>query len=385
MAIGSTWFTNANQYSIFQSTLERSQLIVKQAQATRMEADLAALDEKYDGKKAAGIEDEINKIYDQKTDISNYLSNVELGLKRMNDVRTQLLMAKDAITTGSGPAFDLAVNSINQWIGRQSSDPDSLIANNGSNSGSWSKDVTVLSGAGITVSVSHQFMGSDYAVVFEDGSVSRPEKGGATFSGGLLSGVKLADVTLSAADDGTYSLVNPNTGETETVEIRRGGLGVLNAWGYGNLKKPDDGFDPSVPLTIDPGDPDPAATTAAYNENMTRYQNRTRAQADINTAFKKLAQMERDLNSYEAGLSGIVNGLGDKTEQLTDEYTKVSEEELNAKQAERRAIESRFKIATNALALTNETTATFIYQMFMASPTYEKKDLTSVLLGAVGA
>lgn len=385
MAIGSTWFTNADQYSIFQSTLERSQLIVKQAQAKRMEADVAALNEKYDGKEAAGIEDEINKIYDQKTGISNYLSNVELGLQRMDDVRTQLLMAKDAIATGSGPAFDLAVNSINQWIGRQSSDPDSLIANNGNNSGSWSKDVTVLSGAGMTVSVSHQFMGSDYALVFEDGSVSRPEKGVAAFSGGLLSGVKMADVTLSAADDGTYSLVNPNTGETETVEIRRGGLGVLNAWGYGNLEKPDDGFDPSVPLTIDPGDPDPAATTAAYDENMTRYQNRTRAQADINAAFKKLAQMERDLNSYEAGLSGIVNGLGDKAEQLTDEYTKVSEEELSAKQAERRAIESRFNIATNALALTNETTATFIYQMFMASPTYEKQDLTSVLLGAVGA
>lgn len=383
MAIGSTWFTNTDQYNLFKSNAERALLIVKQAQATRMEADIAALNEKYDGKKAAAIEEEINGLYAQKGDVATYLTGVETGVKRLDDVRTQLLAAQDAIAKGSGSAFDLAINSMNLWIGRQVNNTDSVIANNGNNSGYWAADTQVLSGGGMSVAVSHQFMGSDYALVFSDGSVSRPERDGNTMTGGLLDGTNMSELTLSVDDSGNYSLVNPKTGLTEPVEVRRGGLGVLNAWGYGDLTRPDDGFDPTVPLVIDPADPDPAATTAAYNENMTRYKNRERANADITTAFKKLAQIERNLNSYEAGLSGIVNALDSKSERLTDEYQKISEEELTAKQAERRAIETKFNIATNSLALASESMSTMIYQMFNNSATTTKKTLTDVLLGSV--
>jgi|GEM_PF-4644893 hypothetical protein len=492
-----SWFNTIDQYKIFQASLERSQLIVKMAQAKRMESDIAALNEKYDGKKAAGIEDQINKIADQKFSVTNYLNNVNTGLKRIDDIRTQLLMAKDAIAKGSNSAFDLAVNSINVWIGRQQDDPDSIIANNTNGRGGWAKDVTVVSGGGMSINLTHEFMGSDYAVVLPDGQVLRPDKAGTKLTGIGNGGVAFSDLsmdrvanmtdasgiafqgTLSVADvaslkdgdgtiltdadgnpiegrlktengvttltangkaysvtygsDGEVTLTDPDDGTntfqgfvsvtsvaslqgaggtvvtdggnaiqgtlrtvggqttltagngktyvlsysdqvrvTSTVAdadgtittntydgtLKKGGLGVLHSWSYGNFK--------------DDADPD-AATTA-----------RQAAAQDIDTAIRKLAQIERNLNIYEAGLSGISNGLDGKSSLLSTEYKKVSEEELNAKQAERRAIETRFNIATNAMALSNETTATFVYQMFVKSPTTEKETLTDILLGLAG-
>jgi hypothetical protein len=375
MAIGSTWFTNTDQYNIFKASLDRSLLISKQAQALRMEADIAKLNEKYDGKKAAGLEDDINKIADQKFDISNYLSNVQQGQKRTDDVRTQLLLAKDAIAKGSGEAFDVAINSLNSWIGRQSSDPDSVIANNGTNQGSWAKNVTVVSGAGMSVNLTHQFMGTDYVVTLDNGKVLRPDDGGKAFSGGPnMSDLEL--VSADSSDPNQVTFKNNVTGEVFNGTISRGGLGVLNAWGYGDISKPDADFDPS---TYDPTAPDPDGSAAA---NMAKYQNRARATGDIDAAMRKLAQIERNLNSYEAGLSGISNGLDGKASQLADEYNKVTQEDLSNKQAERRAIETRFQVATNAMALSNETTATYVYQMFMTSATTEKKSLSDILLSA---
>lgn len=430
MAINN-WFTNESQYSVFKSSLERSTLTFKMAQAQRMEKDLAALNAKYDGKKAGRIEDEINKIGDQKYDVTNYLSSVESGIKRLDDIRNQLLMAKNALTLGSNEAFDLAVNTINTWIGRQIDNPTSVIANNGNGQGGWAKDVKVVEAAGQSVELTHQFMGSDFVIVQGDGSVLRPSKDGTKLTGipggdvlyknlSMTRGASLTDsngvatqgfLKVSAAD-GTATLTdaggtaltdgsgNPLQGTVKTTSgvttlttgtgnvytlaysdqvtvtattidaggnpstasfsgtLKEGGIGLLPSWSYGKFKDVDN--------------PDAAASA------------RKAAEIDIDAAIRNLAKIERTLNQYQAGLSGITKGLDGKASALSDEYKKVSTEELDAKQAERRAIEQRFKIATNAMALSNETTATLVYQMFIKKPTYEKQSLTDALLGAVG-
>lgn len=423
---GSGSLSPTGQFSVFKSSLERSRLVVKMAQAKRMEADLAALNEKYDGKKAAGIEDQINGIANRKFDVSNYLTNVETGLKRVDDIRTQLLMAKDAISKGSNDAFNLAINTVNLWVGRQADDPDSLIANNNNGRGAWRQDITVVDDGSASVEMAHQFMGTDYTILLNDGSVLRPNKDGTQLTGIGNGGVPFANLAMTrganltdangnsfsgfvkvSASDGSATLVdaggtalldgdgNPiqgtlattggvttltdsngkaytlaysdqvvvtqNDGGTTTNytgTLKQGGLGLMHAWTYGNFKND--------------ADPDAAATA------------RQAASMDIDTAIRKLAQIERTLNIYQAGLSGISNDLDGKSSALADEYKKVSDEELTAKQAERRAIETRFQVATNAMSLSNETTATFVYQMFVNSPTYEKKSLTDVLLGSAG-
>ncbi|MGE5475868.1 MAG: hypothetical protein ACM3Q1_04380 [Bacteroidales bacterium] len=427
----SNWFTNESQYSVFKSSLERSTLTFKMAQAQRMEKELAALNQKYDGKKAARIEDQINKIGDQKFDITNYLSSVETGIKRIDDIRNQLLMAKDALSKRSNEAFDLAVSTINTWVGRQIDNPTSVIANNGNGQGGWAKDVKVVEAVGQSVELTHQFMGSDYVIVQNDGSVLRPDKTGAKLTGvpggdvlyknlsmsrgasltdssgvatqGFLkvsaadgsatlvdgSGNPLTDgsgnalqgtlktasgvTTLTTGTGGVYTLAYSNqvtvsatttdgNGVTSTATysgtLKEGGIGLLPSWTYGKFK--------------DDADPDAAASA------------RKAAEIDIDTAIRSLAKIERTLNQYDAGLLGITNGLDGRASSLADEYKKVSTEELDAKQAERRAIEQRFKIATNAMALSNETTATLVYQMFIKKPNYEKQSLGDVLLGAVG-
>lgn len=433
---GSDWFTNADNYTIFKASLDNSANMFKLAMAKRMQTELAALNDKYDGQKAAGLEDQINSIAEQKYDVSDYLSNVETGLKRIDDVRTELLMAKDAIGRGSNSAFDLAINSINLWIGRQSDNPNSLIANNGNGRGNWSESVSIVSGAGMSVTLSHEFMGSDFAILLPDGRSLRPNKDGDALGSNGIADIPMSDLTMSRGalltdasgnvTQGTFKVTestdadgkvtktgtmtdadgNTITGTVATVAgktvltdadgktytqsysdqvtvtavtrdadgnvvvdgdgnpvttsysgtLKTGGLGVLNSSAYGSFKDEDN----------------PDAATA-----------RQAASADIDTAIRRLAQMERDLNSYQAGLSGIVNGLDGKASTLADEYNKVANEELDAKQAEQRAIETRYQVATNAMVLSNETTSTMVYQMFYNQPSTEQPSLTDVLLSAV--
>lgn len=389
--------------SYFDSTLENSRLIVKQAMAKRMEKELADLNEKYDGKKAGALEEQINALADQKQNIADYLSSVETAQKRMDSVRTALLSARDAVTKGSTSAFDLYVNSINSWIGNQGDDPKSLIANNGSGNGQWRSDTTFVSGAGQTVQLTHQFAGNDYDLIMDDGSVLQPDskgvaligKGETKFSdlslshlatlkagdGSTISGTILqangqttftdengktytgTGSTLTDTDGNSYALTTGDRvrityadGRTADGTLKTGGLGMVHSWGYGDFNSSD----PTAKA---------AAQQAAYKA--------------IDAAIRKLGSIESNLYTEQAGLQGIGGGIDGKSAMLSDEYDKVANEELTAKQAERRAIETRFQMATNSMALANQTASALITQMFNTSATYEAPDLTDIMLSQV--
>lgn len=396
-------FSAVYSSDIFKSNLDLAQNTVKRSMAVRLQKDMAALDAKYDGSQEAGIESQINALSDQQNNVANYLSNVESSVKSLNNLRTALLQAKDAIAKGSNDGFDVFMSTINQYVSGQSGDATSVTNNNGNGRGSWRNDVTVLSGGGLTVMMQHQFIGTDYVIQGDDGSYLRPDMSGRKLSGHGT--VAFADLTMDhlatlTAGDGstltgaittangqvsvtangktytgtgdqvtddqgnTYTVttsdkvrVNYPDGSTVTGTIQRGGLGLLNSFAYGDFN-----------------DPDPDKRAAAVQA----------ANKDVDAAFRKLAQLERTLNQYDAGLSGIQNSLNGQSAQLSDQYKTVSEENLSAKQAEQKAIQSRYDIATNSMALSNETTSTFIYQMFSSPWAVTKQSMTDILTSAAG-
>lgn len=347
-----SWFNNDSQFNIFQSSLERSLLIVKYSMSKRMEASLADLNKKYDGQKGASLEADVNKLGDTSFEVADYLTRVDAGLRRMNDIRTELFAAKDALNTNSAEAFDHALNAINWWVGRSLKEPDSLIANPTNNRGSWTAEVDVVSAAGETTEVRHTFLGTDYALQLDPPAttVMVPDSKGEKLVGGPDGEVALDNVKLVSMNGDAVTIEDTATGKQYSGTLKRAGVGVLHAWGYDNL-------------TTDEG--------------------KARARADIDLAIRALAKAENQMTMTSTALARMKGGVEAQMEAKTDEYKKVMDEELTAKQAEARAIKARFDMATNSLALTTGSATKFIYQMFRTSPTYEKKDITGILMDSV--
>lgn len=346
------WFSS--QFNIFQGTTERSLLNVKLAYAQRMEKEQAAVDRKYDGSAAKRIEDDINNLGDDKTVVSQWLSSVQSGLKRFQSIREYMLQMKAALATStpSSAAFDNYYDALNSQMANEKFDQNSVISNN-NNRGSWRDNTDVVSAAGISAEVTHRFIGNDYAIELDGGAgtlVSDSRNG--TLSGGghtiLRQNLKL--VSISGDQVQFEDVTDPANPVAMSGTIKRGGLGVLPSWLYGDL---------SVQA------------------------NRDRANADLTAGFKTLARDELDFNVDQAQLSGMSSSLTSKMRDLQDQYDKVANEEVDAKIAEKKAIKARFDIFNNSLALTSGNSAFYIQQMFQTSLP-KKQTLKDAMLGALG-
>lgn len=346
------WFNNDSQFNVFQSTLERGRLSIKYAMAKRMETALAELNTKYDGHKGAQLEQEVNALSDSSYEVADYQTRLDEGMRLMNDIRTELFAAKDALRTNSKDAFDLAIDSINWWVGRRLTDKDSLIANPTNNRGSWTEQVDLVAAGGETTEVRHTFIGNDYALQLDapQTNVMVPDSKGTKLIGGPNGEVSLDNVKLVSMNGDAVTIEDTSTGQQYTGTLKRAGLGMVHSWGY------DD-------LTTDEG--------------------KARAGADIDAAIRKLAKIENQMTMTSTALARMKGRVESVMQDKTQEYQTVMEEELNAKQAEAKAIKARFDLATNSLALTAGTATNFIYQVFRTSPTYEKKDITGILMDSV--
>lgn len=338
------WFTTEGQFNLFQSNLDRGLLQIKLANSQRMAKDLAALEKKYDGTKAKGLEDQVNAMGDKRMQVSDWLVRVQQVQKDMNDVRTNLLAMKTAANTGSADAFKLAFDTLNTDMGYAKLDKSGLTTNPGSGGGGWAERTDVVAAEGMSVNVQHRFLGNDYIVTLSDGTALRPDATGKTLTGNGMT-IKISDITFGSM---TGDAVDFSVGGTSySATVKRGGLGVLPPWLYGNFANPAD---------------------------------KTRAQNDLSAAFKKVARSELDFNLSEAQLSGVLGSLDNKMKGLTAEYQKAANEELDAKQAERKAIKTRNDLANNTLALISSANTNFIYQMFQTSATYQAPSLTDLLM-----
>lgn len=347
------WFSTTTQQNLYGANTERSLLIVKQSMAKRMQADLAKVDAKYDGKKAAGIEKEANKLGDQKLELSKWLTSMDSALKEFNNVRESLLQIKASLVSEnpSPAAFDLYYDALNSSLYNEKFDDTSLISNTGNSRGSWTETMTPVSAAGMDTALPHHYLGNDYVIQLDGGGLMQQDiKGTVSGDGQTFSRANLKLVSRTGDHVEFQNVTDPDNPVTYSGTVKRGGLGVLPAWLYGDLS------DPTVKET---------------------------ARADLAAAFKKVARYEMDFNIAQATLSGIDSSLTTKMQSLTNEYTKIANEETDAKLAEKKAIKARFDLATNTLALTSGRQANFITQMFNTkAPT--KKSLTDILLSTAG-
>ncbi len=326
--------------SIFSSILERSQLIVKLALAERMDKDLAAIVDKYDGSKEDKIEAKIDALFAKKSKSGNMLKNVNNAIKKLNDVRLVLFEMRVAADTVDTSTFDTKMDSLNDLVGSSVLDPDSLIGNPGPNS--TLKRTTVVTLGATSTNVEAEFLGSDYAITRGDGSIIRPD-----FENKTLNGIAFANYTLtSLAGDAIVYDDGVTAGQTGTLS-RRGG-DILSAWMYNNF------------------------ATAA---------DETSAIADIDAAVLRIGVIESNLRLNRTLLNAGIGKTDLLLGNLADEFSKVSTEQLDAKQAERRAVTVRFDLAVNNLALIALTNLTYVNGLFLSPDPMEKQDIWDVIRG----
>lgn len=344
---------SSRNFDIYQGLMDRNLLQVKLAASERMNAQLKKLEQKYDGKAAQRVLDDASKVADEKARVSDWLSRVDDGLDVMNDVRIWMLEMKAAIAAGNGPAYDNSFDALNADMDREGYKGNSLVHNTGNDRGTWRKTTELVSSGGITASVTNNYLGNDYIIQLGDGTnlISSSDGKKLGDAKGTVS-LNVSDLALVSYTDGEAVFEDrsdPDNPVQYTGTVKRGGLGVLPAWLYGNFATADD---------------------------------KARAQTDMAAAFKALANVERTYNLNQAQLSGMNVTLGGKLDQLRADYDRVANAELDAKQAERRAIKSRFELQNNALALTSGRAQNFIWYMFNQKPP-EKQTLTDIMLNQV--
>ena len=326
--------------SLFSFLLQRSQLIVKVALAERMDKDLAKIEDKYDGGKESKIEAKIDIAVEKKSKSARMLRNVNNAVKKLNAIRLVLFEMRVAADTVATTTFDTKMAALNDEVGSSVLDSESLIGNPGPNS--TLKRTTVVTLNAVTTNIEAEFLGSDYAITRSDGSIIRPD-----FENKTLNGIAFGNYALtSLAGDAIKYNDGVSAGQKGTLS-RRGGS-IMSAWMYNNFASATD---------------------------------RTNALADIDAAVLRIDGVERNLRLNRTLLNA---GLG-KSDlllgNLTDEFSKVSTEQLDAKQAERRAITVRFDLAVNNLSLIALTNLTYINGLFLSPDPMEKQDIWDVISG----
>lgn len=350
-----TWFNTDSQQALYSATTERTLLIVKQAQAKRMAAEQAKVDAKYDGSAGKEIEDQANALGDERSQLATWLGSVNSALDEFNNVREYLLQAEGTLSqaTPSAEAFNTYYDALNSLLYNEKWDSSSLISNPSNHRGSWSETTTTVDANNMSADISHHYLGNDFAITLDDGTYMEPNLQGAlSGSGASINRANLKLVSRDSSDHVVFQdVTDPANPVTYSGTVKRGGLGVLPAWLYGDLS------DPTV---------------------------KAEAKGDFKAAYKKLARYELDFNTDQAVLSGIDSRLASKIDDLQAQYEKVAGAEVDAKLAEKKAIKARFDLFNNTLALTSGQSSNFISQMFTTkTAASQKKTLTDVLLGTV--
>ena len=339
------------QFNLYQGTSDNSLLRIKLAQAERLKKEYAAIEDKYDGSVQASYEAKLETAIEDKAGIGKSLQNVKSALGKIDDIRNKLLEMRAAVTTGSAEAFDYAYSTLSTMVGSSWLDKDNLMANNRTSSMTWPEKTTIAFGGGYQVQLTNYFLGSDYAIELDGGGTVRPNLSTGKLDGGgaQLEGANFADISnpVITGDQISFDV----GGNTYTGTLHRGGGGIMNAWAYENFTGSD-----------------PAAAKA-------------QAMADIDSALERVRKGETKWNIAGAQLEGAFNRLGIAQDEAKSEFEKISYEQLDAKNAEKKAAKARFDLSTNSLALTANRSTDFIYQMFISSPIAESKSILEIIGG----
>jgi hypothetical protein len=348
---------NTVQFGVYQHMADRARLTIKLGNALQMEREYKKIDAKYDGHEEVALAGDIEKLSEKAINVADFISRTEYGLKRINDVRNELISMRANLTSGAYEAFDLNYSTANQYAGTRHLEPESLIANPGNGRGEWSGGVEQVDGSGgVVISVDRKFIGNDYAISLANGDTLTASQKNHAMEGGSNLSLEFSKLTVSSYDSDTKEITihyddGSPTGVDYTGTLKRGGGGMLNAWAYNNF-----------------------ATQA----------DKDRAIADIGEAHRRLALAEHSLLSDEAGLESAKITMKAKVDDLNKQYQAVAEENLTAKQAERKAVKARFDFQNNSLTLAQGRATVMIQQLFVNSWSFSKPSMTDIMFKAAG-
>lgn len=324
--------------------MERAQLTVKLALAIRKDQDLAEIEDKYDGSSNATIELEIEKVVAEKESVGLVMARLESALDELNDVREDLYELRDAADTSISVDFDQKIQNLNVQAGSAVLYPSNLIGNTGQ--GYWGKTTSIVDDGFASTIVQSSFMGTDYIITLDDDTILNPDHDDRTLNGGDLGAASFDDITnIVRTDDDIQFEYNT---VTYNGTISRGGSSVLSGWLYNNF---------SAQTDIDD------------------------AQADVDAAITNMAETEREFRINLSLVKAVSNRLQFQSSELLKEFNTTAEEELDAKQAERRAVTARYDLSLNTMALTASVNTAYLLNMFNTEPMGGKQTVFSILSG----
>lgn len=333
-----------NSLRLYQFTLERNQLILRAAMSERLEKERALVSVKYDGSSLRPLEEQLESLDGKKAELGNWVSSIDRVFNSLEDIRQHLLTMRDAANTGSADAFDLDLFYLNAAVGSAVTDPTNLMGNTGQ--GRWSSKSTVLGAGSLSATVESRFLGNDYVIDLSDGSTMRPDHKNRRLAGGGFDLDMTQLTVISRTGDSVQFTDGTNTFDGT---IRTGGGGVLSAWLYNNF-----------------------ATQADKDE----------ATADIDAAMKRILASERNFRLDDAILGVASGNLDTEIETLNAEYQRLNDEEISEKEAEMKALMTRFEATERMFSITGNAGAAMLEGLFnRQTPGGEKKTVFGILSG----
>ena len=355
MASNSVSSLLSSQFALYQYSGDMALQAIKNAQAERYNQTVKTIQDKYTGRPEAEAEEALQKAVDRKAVMAKGLNQVDSALDDIDYIRNKLLEMRAAAKIGSADAFDLAYSTLTSKVGSTWSEPDNLEGNNRTGKLTWPDKTTTISSGIYSAQLTHYFLGNDYAITLEDGSVLRPNASEETLDGSSDGQIGFGDVANASittdADTGEETISFEANGETYSGKLTRGGGGVMHSWAYNGFA----------------GDDAEAQKTSAM--------------ADIDTALERVSKAERSWLLSKSQLEANTDKLNNVQEQAKADFEKVSKEQNDAKTAEIKAAKARYELSVNTLALTQGQASNFISQMFMTSGTYSKPSLFEILRG----
>lgn len=333
-----------SQKRMYQASLERNQLILRLALAERMQKEMEKVEQKYDGSAGNALQRQIEEMSVQKEFLAGKLSNVKDALDRFLDIKIKVQEARSSAVDDNSPAgWDSLLSQIESLVGSRATNPKSIIGSPGN--GAWAQKNDVVSVNGLQTTVKNHYLGNDYRITLSDGKVLVPDMLNKTLSGSGLS-MSMADLSLTSRDaDGNVTFTDTSTGTSYTGVLTQGGTGMLNSWLYSDFSN-------------DAGD----------------------AAAD---AIRAMDNAQRSLQQNEAVLEAMVNSYSLKMKDMTEEWGKVTDEEMAAKSAERKAIQLRMSLTESNFAVSSNAGAYLIHGLFSKPPSFGKQSALEILYGSM--
>ena len=327
------------QGNLFSGLLERARLQVQLALGTKLDKDIAALKDKYDGSDITDLESQVSAISDQKEDLATKAQNLTDSLNRSASIRESVDELRGLAEATFFDNFDDSIDVMNRNAGSAIMRPGNYVGN----AGTVGSHAEVVKVGGITTTINKTFLGTGYYITLNDGTIMHPD-----FKAKTLSGIAFSDLTLDSLSGDAIQFNDGVT--TYTGTLTRSGTGILSAWMYNNF------------------------ATQADIDNAT---------GDTSAAMKKIDHTEQAFRGNLSFISTNVSNLDDDITALNDKVKSTAQSDLDALQAEEKALQTRFDLAMTSLSLTAKINTDFIQSIFMAPDPTAKQNVFDAISGSI--